>query len=345
MTRILPEGDENVGEHEEGAMPTTTVDDLARMRDHLFFEGDDARRKISRFWVLLLLASAIASAGVVGDSTATVIGAMIVAPLMTPIMGTVLAITTADRANLVRSVALVVGGACAAIAVGYLMGLVSPIDVIASTSTQVAARVNPRLIDLLAAVATGAVGAFAQCRADVSDTLPGVAIAISLVPPLAVVGLTLEGGQPGQAWGALLLFLTNVAAILLTGVVVMSIFQVQRYAADETVIHFSRRKAIAVVLVFVIAIAVPLGIATASLTRDRTNEGRAARVARAWADPAGWSVLAIGQTSNRLTITVAGALPAPDTAALRRELDAEGLTDVDVRVRLVPVETVDLPGG
>ena len=223
------------------------------------------------------------------------------------------------------------------------MGLISPIDVVASTSTQVAARVNPRLIDLLAAVATGAVGAFAQCRDDVSDTLPGVAIAISLVPPLAVVGLTLEGGEPGQAWGALLLFLTNVAAILLTGVVVMSIFQLHRHAAAEAVAHFSRRKAIAVVVVFVVAIAVPLGFATAHLTRDRSNESQASRVARAWAEPAGWSVLSVGQTSSGLTITVAGALPAPDTAALRGDLDDAGLDGVDVRVRLVPVETVDLP--
>lgn len=324
-------------------MPTTTVDDLARMRDHLFFEGDDARRKLSRFWVLLLLASAIASAGVVGDSTATVIGAMIVAPLMTPIMGTVLAITTADRANLVRSVALVVGGACAAIAVGFVMGLLSPIDVVASTSTQVAARVNPRLIDLIAAVATGAVGAFAQCREDVSDTLPGVAIAISLVPPLAVVGLTLEGGAPGQAWGALLLFLTNVAAILLTGTVVMAMFQVQGLAAVEAVANFSRRKAMGVVVVFVVAIAVPLAFGTWRLTTDRTNEATAARVAGTWATAADWSVISVGQSSSGLTVTVAGALPAPDPATLRSDLDAAGLDGVDVRVRLVPVETVDLP--
>ncbi len=326
-------------------MPASTIDDLARMRDHLFFEGDEASRKLSRFWVLLVLASVIASAGVVGDSTATVIGAMIVAPLMTPIMGTVLAITTADRANLVRSVALVVGGACAAIAVGFLMGLISPTDVVAATSSQVAARVNPRLIDLLAAVATGAVGAFAQCRDDVSDTLPGVAIAISLVPPLAVVGLTLEGGAPHEAWGALLLFLTNVAAILLTGVVVMSIFQLHRHAADDSVAHFSRRRAIAVVIVFVVLIAFPLAFATARLTTARSNEATAARVATSWAEPAGWSLVGVAQTSSGLTITVAGALPAPDTDALRRDLDDAGLGDVDVSVRLSPVETVDLPGG
>ncbi|MFZ4719865.1 MAG: DUF389 domain-containing protein [Ilumatobacteraceae bacterium] len=326
-------------------MPVTTSNDLARMRDHLFFDGEDAARKLSRFWVLLLLASAIAAAGVVGDSTATVIGAMIVAPLMTPIMGTVLAITTADRANLVRSVLLVVGGACAAIAVGYLMGLLSPIAVVASTSSQVAGRVNPRLIDLIAAVATGAVGAFAQCRDDVSDTLPGVAIAISLVPPLAVVGLTLEGGAPSESWGALLLFLTNVAAILLTGVIVMSLFKVQHFAPTREESGFSRRVAVTVVVVFVVLIAVPLVVASTSLTRARQDEVRIGSVATAWAEQHDWSVISVGPIGRTLTVTIAGAPPAPDPNGLRDAMDAAGLGGLDVSVRMVPVESVDLPAG
>ena len=69
---------------------------------------------------------------------------------------------------------------------------------LAETNSQVAGRVNPRLVDLLAALATGAVGSIALARDDISDTLPGVAIAVSLVPPLAVVGLTLESGAPAR---------------------------------------------------------------------------------------------------------------------------------------------------
>jgi hypothetical protein len=66
----------------------------------LFFEGPEHRRRLSRFWLLLPLSAVIASAGVVSGSTATVIGAMIVAPLMTPILGIVLAVVLADGANL-----------------------------------------------------------------------------------------------------------------------------------------------------------------------------------------------------------------------------------------------------
>ena len=104
-------------------MPNVTTGDLDRMRDSCFFDGADLGRRLSRFWVLLILASIIASAGVVADSTATVIGAMIVAPLMTPILGTMLAVVLGDRANLLRSLGLVVGGAAAAVAIGYLVGL------------------------------------------------------------------------------------------------------------------------------------------------------------------------------------------------------------------------------
>lgn len=186
--------------------------DVSRMRQQLFFEGDDVRERLSRFWLLLLLAAVIASTGVVADSTATVIGAMIVAPLMTPILGSVLAVVLADRANLLRCLGLVVAGAVAVVLIGWMVGLLVQQPVVAATNSQVAGRVSPRLIDLLAALATGAVGSIALARDDISDTLPGVAIAISLVPPLAVAGLALEAGSPDEASGAVLLFVTNVSA-------------------------------------------------------------------------------------------------------------------------------------
>jgi uncharacterized membrane protein len=100
--------------------------DIKRMRDQLFFDGPHRRVRLSRFWLLLLLAAVIASAGVVSDSTATVIGAMIVAPLMTPILGIVLAVVLADGANLRRCLLLVIAGTATVIAAGWLLGLFVP---------------------------------------------------------------------------------------------------------------------------------------------------------------------------------------------------------------------------
>jgi hypothetical protein len=102
--------------------------DLARMRDQLLFDGTGAARKLSRFWVLPVLAAVIASAGIVADSTATVIGAMIVAPLMTPILGTILAVVTGDRANLARAWRERRSGRPSVGGGGRLAGRVGPLD-------------------------------------------------------------------------------------------------------------------------------------------------------------------------------------------------------------------------
>ncbi|MBK9178598.1 MAG: DUF389 domain-containing protein [Acidimicrobiales bacterium] len=324
-------------------MPAVADAQLARMREQ-FFDGPDRGRKLSRFWVLLALSAVIASAGVAADSTATVIGAMIVAPLMTPIIGIVLAIVVADRANLARSVVLVVGGAALVIVLGWMFGKMAPVDVVAVTSSQVSSRVSPRLVDLIAALATGAVGAFALVRDDVSDTLPGVAIAISLVPPLAVVGLTLEGGAPSQSLGALLLFLTNVAAILLSGVVVMALYRVPRAASRSQILKpVSRRRAVLVVVVMVVAVSVPLAATSVRVASDTVRRGEVANVARDWAGPAGWRIATVDSTEGAMVVRARGPLPSPDPDALRTALDDAGLADVSVRLELVPEEQVELP--
>ena len=324
----------------------TTTADLARMRDQLFFDGSEAGRKLSRFWVLIVLAAVIASAGVVSDSTATVIGAMIVAPLMTPILGTVLAVMTADRANLARSIGLVVAGAVSVVAIGWLFGKLVPYPVVAATNAQVAGRVHPHLIDLLAALATGAVGAFALVRSDVSDTLPGVAIAISLVPPLAVVGLTLESGASGQSVGALLLFLTNVGSILLSGLIVMALYRVFQIAVppgDRKGVP--RRLATGIVVVFVVLLCVPLGITTVNESRDEVDRANVTPVAQRWARAVGWRIVSVDSGTSGVQIQAEGGLPAPDPKALRRQLDAAGMRRLHVVVLLVPSEQVDLPPG
>ena len=136
------------------ARPTVVEDDIERMSNGVLLSyGENSSRKYSAFWILLLLSGVIATAGVVGDSTAVVIGAMIVAPLMTPILGTAFALVLSDRNRMLRSLATVIGGALMVIAVGYVAGLLDPIGSLVENNSQVAARVTPKLLDLLAALA------------------------------------------------------------------------------------------------------------------------------------------------------------------------------------------------
>jgi uncharacterized hydrophobic protein (TIGR00271 family) len=317
------------------------------MRDALFFEGPETGDRLTRFWVLLLLAALIAAAGVIADSTAVVIGAMIVAPLMTPILGVVLAIVIGDRANLLRSVVLLVTGALAVILVAWLLGALSAIDVVAPGNSQVTARISPRTVDLVAALATGAVGSFALVRSDVSDALPGVAIAISLVPPLAVVGLTLEAGQRDQARGALLLFLTNVAAILFTGLVVMALYRVRRAALANTSGPVSRavesRYPVVLIIAFMVMVAVPLVVSGRRYVAHTLTTERVATIATRWAEDADWRVFSTQYRDGRVVVVATGPNPAPDPARLRRLLDAGGERGTHVSLELVPERRVDLP--
>ncbi len=324
-------------------MPSVEATDLVRMRAALLFDGPDRGRKLSRFWALLLLAATIATAGVISDSTATVIGAMIVAPLMTPILGTVLSVVTGDGRNLVRSVTLVVTGAAAVIVLAWLVGEVLAFDVVAENNSQVAGRVHPRLVDLVAALATGAVGSFALVREDISDTLPGVAIAISLVPPLAVVGLTFAAGASGQSAGALLLFLTNVTAIILSGLVVMTLYRVRHVAqAGAGGRAVAPRAAALVTIAAVVALAIPLAATGRTISGEAIDEADVTDVANDWATERDWEIVNVDAGTDGVDVRAVGPLPMPDPRTFRTALDVAGLRGVHVTLELAPVTRAEL---
>lgn len=327
-------------------MRTVESGDIARMTDALYIDGPWLSAKSSRFWVLLVLAGVIATAGVVADSTATVIGAMIVAPLMTPILGTALALVLADHRHLVRSVALVLGGALVVVAIGFLFGLlVNPLDAFASNG-QVAGRISPRLIDLVAALATGLVGAFALVRADVSDTLPGVAIAISLVPPLAVVGLLLAVHRYSDAGGAALLFGTNVAAIVATGTLVLLLYRVRDAAAlAGQQVGELRGWTLVFVIAAVVLVSLPLAAGSRAVAGDQLLAARATPITREWAAKVGWQVATVQVVDGVVQVTALGPPPEVDVSELRRAFDDGGLADADLDVRLVVGGTRLCPSG
>lgn len=311
------------------------------MTSKLFLVGHMQR---SAYWTLLALAAVIASAGVVADSVATVIGAMIVAPLMTPILGTGFAVVLADRRQIMWSLAIVAGSVVAVVAVGYGLGLLVPAPIVAETNSQVAGRVSPGLIDLVGALATGLVGAFALVRSDVSDTLPGVAIAISLVPPLAVAGLTLESGAFGQTGGALLLFATNVAAIIATCTALLLRYRVRdvAVAAGRSVGRLGVRT-IAVVIGFLIIVSVPLSVGTYHVIREQRVITTAHPVAERWAAAYSWRINDISFERGVLLVAAVGPPPTADAGSLRRSLDQAGLDTVPARLSLVVGGFRDLP--
>ena len=301
-----------------------TPDDLTRIQTEVFFKRKaftwpgraTERTDISRFWILLVLSAIIAAAGVANDSTATVIGAMIVAPLMTPILGLALAIVLADRTMLMRSVVLIFFGALIVIGIGFAFGTLDFLNATIEGNGQVTSRINPNLIDLIAAFATGLVGAFALVRRDISDTLPGVAIAISLVPPLVVSGLVLQSGQMQEAWGALLLFLTNVSAIVAMGVVTLAFYGI-RDLAQKSGARLSnvRKSSIVLLTAAVVVVGAFLYVGTERIARDHFIKAKATPIATEWAEERGWVISELKMDNGVLGIQALGPVaPNPNEA-------------------------------
>lgn len=164
------------------------------------------------FIALILLSTLIAGLGLLQNSTAVVIGAMLVAPLMTPLLGAGLALVQGNRLLAQSSVGAVTRGFVVALAVGAVLGLLVRPE---APTPEMLARCSPRVPDLVIAFASGLAAAYANGRPNLFSALPGVAIAAALVPPIATAGICLAMGRIELAFGAGLLFLTNIVAIIL----------------------------------------------------------------------------------------------------------------------------------
>ena len=136
------------------------------------------------FYVMIALSTIIAALGLLLNSPAVIIGAMLVAPLMAAIIGMALSIVHGDQSLLLKSARTSLAGVLIAMAIGLLIGWLVPN---ATTTSEIMARTQPNLLDLFVALAAGAAGAYALCRKKVAASLAGVAIAVALVPPLATM--------------------------------------------------------------------------------------------------------------------------------------------------------------
>ena len=166
------------------------------------------------FHFMLGLSTILATLGLLANSAAVIIGAMIVAPLMGPIVGMAYSTAMGNRRLLRRSSFTVFKGILLTIGVAWLVTSIIGLETVDS---EILSRTKPTLIDFGIAMAAGAAGAFANTRRSISSAMPGVAIAVALVPPLSVVGIGLAQGQGEIAFGALLLFMTNLICIIFFG--------------------------------------------------------------------------------------------------------------------------------
>jgi uncharacterized hydrophobic protein (TIGR00271 family) len=314
-------------------------DYLQAFEAKMFVEGPKATRLLTNFFVLLLLATVIATYGVLSDSTATVIGAMIVAPLMGPIMATAAAVVMGNSRRALRSLALVAAGVASVIVLSIVLTWIVPDVAISFTENgEIASRISPGLYALLTALGAGAAGAFIMGRQEIADSMGGVAIAISLVPPLCVVGIALSQGEWEPAGGAMLLFLTNFLAILLAGGLVFMLSGLGQVATAGSQTHM-RRRAYALIVIATLLVAIPLTLGSYQAVSAAVDSREATGVTEHWLEGTVHRVVSVNVNDRLVNVTVEG------TGELRPLKDlAEGLaTTLDrpvvVTLRSIPTQS------
>lgn len=308
----------------------------------LFHEGRRRGPHRQRFLLMMGLSAAIATLGVISNSTAVVIGAMLVAPLMGPVLSQAAAVVMGWPRRIVAQTRLVVLGAGVGVAVGMGIAFVVPWQT-EPLPIELVARTSPNVLDLGIALAAGAAGAYAQVRRQASDALIGVAVAVALVPPLAVVGITLQLAEFRMALGAFLLFLANVSGIVMAaGLTFLFIGFVpgRRLLDGNMTIAFGLRWAL--MALFLIVLPMQFGRGSVLVAADPTTEVAVA-VENYLSDETddaelvGVSVDVEGDTTN-IDVVVASSDDGPTVETLAGMLAERLGTTVQVSLQVVEAQ-------
>jgi uncharacterized hydrophobic protein (TIGR00271 family) len=234
---------------------------------------EDGARLDARYALMVTLACGIALLGLLQNSVAVIIGAMLISPLMGPIIALGMSLATFDFASMRRALKTLATGIALALAIAIGIVLVSPLQ---EATPEILGRTEPTLFDLLVAVLSGIAGAYATITRK-GETIVGVAIATALMPPLAVVGFGIATGNGGIAGGAGFLFMTNLLAIAFSATIVARWY---RFGAADSPKQ-SAWQAGLIVAGFVL-LSIPLGFAL----RDIAARGLAERTIRTALDVA-----------------------------------------------------------
>jgi len=216
----------------------------------LFLNLKDSANASGNYVLLMVLSVLLASLGLFLNSPSVVIGAMVLAPLMSPIIALSMGVLRSDAGLSRKAFMTVLLGISLALALSAGMAWFIPFHDI---THEIAGRLHPSMLDLMVAILSGIAGALANARENIAKSLPGVAIAVALVPPLCVAGIGLGWWQFDIFYGAMLLFLTNLTGIILAAGLT---FMLMGFAP------FSRaRTGILVSLLMVLAVSFPLSAA------------------------------------------------------------------------------------
>lgn len=324
------------------------------------------------YWLVLVLSGAIAALGLAMGSSAVVIGAMLVAPLLAPVVGLSLAMAVGDGRLALQVAAVVAASTLAVIATAALLTLILPFQ---SVTPEIASRTRPTTLDLAVAVFSGLVGAVVTVDrgSRLSAAIPGVAVAVALIPPLAVAGFGIGIGRTDIIFGSMLLYGANLAGIVLSGMAVFLLVGMHRqdvvkaardwhrqarpnglarsmcrlpWVRDLGVVGTPGRRGL-LVLAFAVAFAIPLSVTLRQVAREVRVRRAVGEAEELFQVPGRTSVLGraltFGDDASRAHIRVATAVWVDEER--RQEFERVSSRRAGEPIRLVLEQLPATAGG
>jgi uncharacterized hydrophobic protein (TIGR00271 family) len=255
----LPAGKE-LAKAKDGTIPFFSYASEARFRDLFIALREDARIS-GTYLILMVLSALLATVGLFLSSASVVIGAMLLAPLMAPIMSLSMGLVRQDDRLAFRSLLKIAIGIVIALGAAALFSLLITHKPV---TAEMNARLNPSLLDLIVAILAGMAGAYTKSFKEILQSLAGVAIAVALVPPLAVAGIGLGRADPGFFAQAFLLFLTNLTGITVAAALT---FRVLGYSPAVR-----NRRGMAFAFMMLMAVSIPLHFSYKTIVTAETLE-------------------------------------------------------------------------
>jgi uncharacterized hydrophobic protein (TIGR00271 family) len=252
-TKFLPAGKE-LSKAVNKRVPFFTYASEERFKDLFIALRDDAQLNAT-YVVLMILSTVLATVGLFLNSASVVIGAMLLAPLMAPIISLAMSLLRFERKLFKQSLWKIFVGILLALGTALILTSISPYQ---PMTTEMQGRLHPTLLDLIVAIAAGIAGAYTKSHREIAQSLAGVAIAVALVPPLAVAGVGL-GRLDLHFFGlAFLLFSTN-----LIGIVLAATFTFRMLGFSPVV---RNKRGVITITVFFLLICIPLSLAFQRIT-------------------------------------------------------------------------------
>ncbi len=256
----LPNKNELLKAKRHRRVPFFSYASSERFRDLMSALRDDALINI-KYIVLMVLSTFLATIGLYLDSPSVIIGAMLLAPLMAPIVSLSMGMLRGDSDMFQKSIIKIVAGTLIALFSSALISLLFPDKPV---TNEMLNRLNPTLLDLMVAVVSGFAAAYSKSFREIIQNLAGVAIAVALVPPLSVAGIGLGRLDPHFFFQAFLLFSSNLVGIVVAGTCV---FRVLGYSAA-----LRKKRSFTVVIFLLLLISIPLYFSYHQIIEERALE-------------------------------------------------------------------------